>query len=50
MISAMRQLLEWMKSERPDEPKTAAVMRVRECQRAMDCAAKIVGITRKGVS
>ena len=35
-----------MKSKRPDEAKTAAVMRVRECQRAMDRAAKIVGIAR----
>ena len=46
MIPDMRQLLERMKSERTDEPKTAAVMRVRECQRAMDRAAKVVGIAR----
>ncbi|MGO8699095.1 MAG: tyrosine-type recombinase/integrase [Limisphaerales bacterium] len=46
MIPDMRQLLERMKSERPDEPKTDAVMRVRECQRAMDRAAKVVGIAR----
>ena len=46
MIPEMRQLLERMKSERPDELKTAAVMRVRECQRAMDRAAKVAGIAR----
>jgi integrase len=46
MILDMRQLLEQMKSERPNESKTAAVMRVHECQRAMDRAAKVVGIAR----
>ncbi len=46
MIPDMRQLLEQMKSERPDEAPTAKVTGVSECQRAMDRAAKRVGFAR----
>ncbi len=46
MIPDMRQLLERLRSERTDEPLETPVMRVRECQKAMDRAAKIVGKPR----
>jgi integrase len=46
MIPDMRHLLERMREERPDESPTTKVMRVSECQRAMDSAAKKVEITR----
>src|SRR5207249_2421399 len=46
MIPDMRRLLERMRQDRPQEPATAKVMRVGECQRAMDRAAKKVGIAR----
>ena len=46
MIPDMRQLLEQMKAARPDEPSTATVTRVHECQKAMDRAASEVKITR----
>jgi integrase len=46
MISDMRQLLERLKSERTAEPPETPVMRVRECQKAMDRAAKVVGMPR----
>ena len=46
MIPDMRQLLQRLRAERPDEPAETPVMRVRECQKAMDRAAKIVGMPR----
>jgi integrase len=46
MIPDMCRLLERMRAERPDESPTAKVMRVSECQRAMDSAAKKVEIAR----
>jgi integrase len=46
MIPDMRQLLERMRASRPDEPATEKVTRVCECQKAMNRAAKRVGIAR----
>jgi pyridoxine 5'-phosphate synthase PdxJ len=46
MIPDMRQRLERLRAERPDESLETPVMRVRECQKAMDRAAKIVGMHR----
>ncbi|MHC1764575.1 MAG: tyrosine-type recombinase/integrase [Verrucomicrobiia bacterium] len=46
MIPEMRVLLERLRSERPTEPDTSAVMRVHECQKAMDRAASEVGMAR----
>ncbi len=46
MISEMRSLLERLKSSAPEITPSAKVMRVHECQRAMDRAAKLVGIAR----
>lgn len=46
MIPAAHQLFERMRSERPDEPLTAKVFRVREAQKAIDSACKKIGITR----
>jgi integrase len=46
MIGEMRQLLERMRAQRQNEPVTGSVMRVRECQKAMDRAAKVVGMKR----
>ncbi len=46
MIPDMRRLLERMREERPNESLTTNVMRVSECQRAMDSAAKKVEIAR----
>ena len=46
MIPEMRKLLESMQTERPEEPSTAKVTRVSECQKAMDRAAKNVGMFR----
>ena len=40
MIGEMRQLLERLRNEHSDEPATNAVMRVGECQKAMDAATK----------
>ena len=44
MIGEMRALLERLRNERRKEPATASVMKVGECQIAMDTAAKKVGI------
>ena len=44
MIGEMRQLLERLQNEHPGEPPTASVMRVGECQKAMDAAGKKVGV------
>ena len=46
MIPDMRQLLERLRQERGVEALDEPVMRVRECQKAMDRAAKIVGMPR----
>ena len=46
MIPDMRRLLENLRIERGEEPAEAPVMRVRECQKAMDRAAKAVGMRR----
>jgi integrase len=46
MIPEMKTLLERMKAERPETQPTDALMKVRECQKAMDRAAKKVGMER----
>jgi integrase len=46
MIPEMRKLLERLKVAHPDALPTQPVMGVRECQRAMNRAAKIVGMAR----
>jgi len=46
MIQNMVELLNRLKQQRPDLKPTDSVMLVRECQKAMDRAAKIVGIPR----
>jgi len=46
MIPDMRQLLERLRAERPGELAESPVMRVRECQKAINRAAKIVGMSR----
>lgn len=46
MLPEMRELLVRLKSERPDARPEDAVMAVRECQKAMDRAARIVGMKR----
>jgi integrase len=46
MIPEMRQMLERMHSERAAETAETGVMRVHECQKAMDRAATIVGMQR----
>jgi integrase len=46
MIPDMLELLHRLRVERPDELPGDFVMRVRECQKAMDRAAKVVGMAR----
>jgi integrase len=46
MIPEMRQLLERMRAARAGESAETGVMRVHECQKAMDSAAKRVGMKR----
>lgn len=46
MIREMRQLLERLRNERPGELASNSVMLVRECQKAMDRAAKAIGMER----
>jgi integrase len=46
MIPDMVQLLDQLRAERPNNSPQTPVMRVRECQKAMDRAAKIVGVHR----
>jgi integrase len=46
MIPDMRKLLERLKAESPDARSSHPVMRVRECQKAMNRAAKAVGMVR----
>jgi len=46
MIPDMSQLLQRLRSERVDETLDTPVMRVRECQKAMNRAAKVIGMRR----
>jgi integrase len=46
MIPEMRQLLERLREQRGDEPATASVMQVSQCQGAIDSACKKLGIVR----
>ncbi len=46
MIPDMCQLLQKLRGSRPDEPPATAVMKVQEAQKAMDRAARAVGMTR----
>lgn len=46
MISDMKALLERLKAERPGTEPSNAVMQVRGCQKAMDTAAKKIGMAR----
>ena len=46
MIPDMLELLQRLRTERPNEIPSSSVMRVRECQKAMDRAAKVVGMAR----
>jgi len=46
MITDMIQLLERLRSEHANESAQSPVMRVRECQKAMNRAAKVVGMVR----
>jgi len=44
MIGEMRELIERLQKENAERPPTATIMRVGECQKAMDTAARKVGI------
>lgn len=46
MIPELQTMLEQMRQERTDEPLDTPIMRVNECQKSMDRAAKIVGMER----
>jgi len=46
MIPDMKELLKRLRRKRPDAQPTDPVMLVRECQKAMDRAAKIVSMKR----
>jgi len=46
MIPDMREFLERLRKERPDEPDGAPVMGVRECQKAMNRAAETIRMAR----
>ncbi|MGD0022933.1 MAG: site-specific integrase [Smithellaceae bacterium] len=46
MIPDMFELLKRLRDERPDEPASQPVMRVRECQKTIDSACTILGIAR----
>lgn len=46
MIPAARKLFERMRKERSDEPATAKVFRVHDCEKSMTRAAKKIGMTR----
>jgi integrase len=46
MVPAMLELLQRLHAERTDEPEGNPVMRIRECQKAMDRAAKVVKMAR----
>jgi len=46
MITDMVALLKRLRAARPDEAADVPVMQIRECQKAMDRAAKVVGMPR----
>ena len=46
MISDMMELLQHLRAKRPDDKPDNTVMPIRECQKAMDRAARIVGMKR----
>jgi integrase len=46
MVPDIKTLLQRLKEEHPEAQPTDSVMHVRECQKAMDRAAKIVGMHR----
>jgi len=46
MIPDMKELLERLRAERPDESNVSPVMRVKECLKAMTRAARVVGMAR----
>lgn len=46
MIPELESMLMKMRQERADESQDTAVMKVHECQKSMDRAAKIVGMER----
>jgi integrase len=46
MIPDLLALLQRLRDKHKDEPATQPVMRVRECQKAMDRAARVVGMVR----
>jgi len=46
MIADMVNLLHRLRTERPNEPQDAPVMQVKECPKAMDRAAKLIGMAR----
>jgi integrase len=46
MISEMRRLLEEMRATRKDEPSASQVMRVHECQKAINRACEQLGVIR----
>lgn len=46
MIPAAKEMLQELRKERAEEPDTATIMLVRECQKSIDRAAKLVGMVR----
>jgi integrase len=46
MIPELQAMLEQMRQQRSDEPLDTPIMRVNECQKSMNRAAKIVGMER----
>jgi integrase len=46
MIADMVTLLNRLRTERPNEPGDATVMQVKECPKAMDRAANLIGMPR----
>ena len=46
MIPEMLEFLNRLRADHPHEPKDRPVMRVRECQKAMDRAARVIGMHR----
>ena len=46
MIPDMLKLVERLRAKRPDESSASPIMHVRECQKAMNRAAKLVGMAR----
>jgi integrase len=46
MIPDMVEFLRRLRADHPHEPKDRPVMRVRECQKAMDRAARVIGMHR----